>query len=232
MKIARQTIEHGAIEFDYSDFHDLKNNKQYDRFLAGLLKLSSGRIVCTDPMYRELPFPQTWSVKPGEYPVYLYIGLKDDFEGRVAYAECVFKDEEPLKWQFSLIPTELLDSFERKLNGMYPVENGLSSFSDFETFNSYRKQVDDFYAKSPNGNYYNEVLEPLFKKNASIPESSRGEDWVNYELANEKGNIIMFGTGLGDGLYARYIGYDKDNNPVKMITSFVRESEKTDFPEK
>src|ERR1044072_6740365 len=59
-----QKIEGGTIEFNYSDFRDLKSNKHYDRFFAGNLILTTGQVVCTDPMYRELGLPQTWTVKP------------------------------------------------------------------------------------------------------------------------------------------------------------------------
>ena len=125
-KAVRQNIFGEETTFEYSDFQDLKNNKQYDRFLTGQLHLQTGQVVCTDPMYRELGLPQSWTVQKGDYPVYIYIGLTDDFEGRVAYAELVIKDETPTYWELSLIPENLLtDSFENKMNGMYPVENGL-----------------------------------------------------------------------------------------------------------
>ena len=129
----------------------------------------------------------------------------------------------------SLISENLLsDSFERKMNGMYPVENGLSSFSDYETFKLYNEEIESFYLANKNGNFYNEVLEPHFKKNATVPKSSRGEDWVNYKPTQTNGNIIMFGSGLGDGLYARYVGYDKNSNVVKLVTDFIRVSQDSD----
>lgn len=114
-KKVKQTIFNEVTEFDYSDFENLITNKSYDRFFVGNLILPSGKVVCTDPLYRELGLPQSWTVKPGEYPVYLYIGLDDDFEGRVAYAELIFNDEVPVSWELSLISEKLLvDDFEKK----------------------------------------------------------------------------------------------------------------------
>jgi hypothetical protein len=224
-----QRIEDEIITFNYSDFNDLKNNKLYDRFFAGNLTLTTGQIVCTDPMYRELGLPQAWAAKPGNYPVYLYIGLDDEFDGRVAYAELLFKDEVPAEWKLSLIPEHLLaDSFERKMNGMYPVENGLSSFSDYETFKIYNQEIGNFYSANKNGNFYTEILEPLFKKNAHIPKSSRGQDWIDYKPKQANANIIMFGSGWGDGLYPRYVGYDKNGNIVKLVTDFIQVGENSD----
>jgi len=217
-----QTIHEEQTAFDYSDFNDLKHNKSYDRFFAGQLNLPTGQVVCTDPMYRELAFSQTWTIPKGHYPVYLYIGLDSDFAGRIAYAELVVKDEVPEFWEMSLIPEQLLDTFERKMNGVYPVENGLSCFADLATFKIYEQEIKDFYNQHKNGNYYNDILDKYFKANEGIPKSSRGEDWINYKPAKTEGNIIMFGSGYGDGLYPRYVGLDKNRNVVKFVTDFIQ----------
>lgn len=210
-------------EFSYADFADLKNNSAYDRFLAGHLQLPTGQVVCTDPMHRQAALPQTWRVTPGSYPVYLYIALAGDFARRVAYAELVLQDAVPDYWELSLIPEELLASdFERMMNGMYPVENGLGCFTDYATFQLYNQEIHDFYAAHEQGNYYRQVLEPHFRKNSRIPASSRGQDWVNYTPAHASTNIIMFGSGYGDGIYPRYVGFTKDGQVVKLLTDFIQ----------
>ena len=228
-KNATQTIFDEVTKVDYSGFNDLKHNKSYDRFLAGRINLPTGQVVCTDPMYRELAWPQSWTTSKGQYPVYLYFGLEPNFAGRVAYAELVFKDEIPEYWEMSLISEKLLaDSFERKMNGMYPVENGLSCFADFETFRIYEQEIKEFYQLHKSGNYYNDVLEEHFKENSNIPPSSRGEDWICYKPAKANGNIVMFSSGYGDGLYPRYVGYDKNGNVVKLVTDFIQLKDATD----
>lgn len=221
-KNVNQTIFGEEVIFNYSDFEDLKSNKHYDKFEIDNLVLPTGKVVCADPLFRELGLPQTWTVKPGKYPVSIYIGLDNDFEGRVAYAEIIFSFNKVKEWKMSLISEEFLeDDFEKKMNGMYPVEAGLSSFSDYSTWKKYCKNIDEFYKENPDGNFYNDKLEKLFKKNVKIPKSSRGEDWLSYKI-NDVDNIIMFGSGWGDGLYPRYIGYDKNNIPVKLITDFIQ----------
>lgn len=228
-KKVKQKIFGEETEFDYSDFYDLKNNKSYDRFSAGNLKLPTGQVVCTDPMYGELGLPQSWTAKPGDYPVYLYIGLENSFNGRVAYAELNIKDEIPAYWELSLISEKLLaDDFEKKINGMYPVENGLGSFSDYETWKLYSQEITDYYKLKKDGNYYNDVLDSHFEANANIPASSRGKDWTNYKPTTTNGNIIMFGSGWGDGLYSRYVGYDKKGQVIKLVTDFIKLNEGTD----
>ena len=67
----------------------------------------------------ELGLPQSWIINKGNYPIYLYFGLEEDYKGRIAYSELVIKDEIPAYWEFSLIKENLLaDEFERKINGL------------------------------------------------------------------------------------------------------------------
>lgn len=222
-KKVRQTVFNEVTEFSYSDFENLKSNNSYDRFFAGNLKLPSGQVVCADPMYRELGLPQSWTVAPGDYAVYLYIGLDSHFGGRIAYAELNIKDEIPACWELSLISETLLaGDFEKKMNGMFPVENGLGSFSDYVTWNLYNQEIEDFYSNNRDGNYYNDVLERHFKANATIPVSSRGEDWINYTPIRSNANIIMFGSGWGDGIYPRYVGFDESRQVAKLIIDFIQ----------
>lgn len=200
----------------------LPTNPLYDRFFAGNLSVPTGQIVCSDPLYRELCYPQSWRIHPGDYPAFLYIGLNGDFWGRIAYAEIVIQEEIPVSWELSLISEDFLSgNAERKANGRYPVENGLSSFSDYETFKIYTNEIDTFYKQNLTGNYYLDILEGHFKKNAQVPMSSRGEDWINYTPQHCNSNIIMFGSGLGDGFYSRYVGYNKSRQAVRFITDFV-----------
>lgn len=221
-KKVKQNIFNEETEFNYSDFEDLKNNKYYELFFAGNLKITSGKIICTDPIYREVGFPQKWEVTPGEYPVNLYIGLEEDFLGRIAYAEINFKDEIPAYWELSLIDESFLDEFEKKMNGMYPVENGLGCFADFETYKIYDKEFNDYLNLNKKGNYYLDILEQHFKENANNPKSSHGEDWINYKPTKSIANIIMFRSGYGDGLYPKYVGFDKNGKVVKLITDFIQ----------
>ncbi|MBS1611841.1 MAG: DUF4241 domain-containing protein [Bacteroidetes bacterium] len=220
--IVSQIINGETSTFSYADFHDLKNNKSYDRFLTGNLKLATGKVICVDPLVSHLALAQNWKVPTGSYPVYIYIATSGDFDGRVAYAELSINDEIPEYWEYSLIDEAKLNKAEKSLNGMYPVDAGLSCFADHDAFQCYKQHIDTFYKKNPSGNYYNDVLEKYFNENAHIPPSSRGEDWINYTPESCSGNIIMFGTGWGDGFYARYVGFDKNGNVVKLITDFIQ----------
>ena len=62
----------------------------------------------------------------------------------------------------------MTDSFEKKMNGMYPVENGLSCFADLETYQLYNKEVSTYNKADTSNNYYTDKLEKLFKENKTL----------------------------------------------------------------
>lgn len=46
--------------------------------------------------------------------------------------------------------------------------------------------------------------------------------WANLEMDTEtNANVIMFSSGLGDGCYASYFGFDEEHNPMMLVTDFV-----------
>lgn len=45
--------------------------------------------------------------------------------------------------------------------------------------------------------------------------------WVNLEMDPEtNANLIAFSSGLGDGCYASYFGFDEKHNPMILVTDF------------
>jgi hypothetical protein len=106
------------------------------------------------------------------------------------------------------------------MDGVYPVENGLGCFADYETYKVYNQEFKDYLYTNKTGNYYYDILKPHFKENANNPKISRVEDWINYKPTKSNANIIMFGSGYG--LYPRYVGFDKNGKVVKLITDLSK----------
>ena len=46
-------------------------------------------------------------------------------------------------------------------------------------------------------------------------------DWVDFRMDQAtQANIILFSSGLGDGYYPSYFGYDRDGSVVCLATDF------------
>ena len=44
--------------------------------------------------------------------------------------------------------------------------------------------------------------------------------WANFTLEESKGNLITFTSGLGDGVYPSYFGFDSHGTLVSLVTDF------------
>lgn len=215
-----QIVNGEKVEIDYSDFRDLRNNRNYDEFKIGQIKIISGQIVITDPFLLYNPRPLNKRVEIGYYEVYLYF-IKCIMGYRVAYAMIEFEIQSPSTWECALTNENLLEDFEKTTNGLFPVDAGLLSISDHESFKKYDSFFDKFVTEKPEGNLYDDLFAFEFAKNGNNPTGSyEGGDWINYSIDNVH-NIVMFSSGLGDGLYPAYWGIDKSGKPLKLLIDLL-----------
>ena len=62
-------------------------------------------------------------------------------------------------------------------------------------------------------NYFRQLIDQMDR--TYVPTWS----WANVEVGDRR-NVVMFSTGLGDGIYSSYFGYDERGNPVCLVTDF------------
>ncbi len=189
----------------------------------GNLKIPSGRIVVCDPLvYSDTP-PLSRTVKPGEYPIKIYIAKTKSSGNRYAIAKLEFSEEKAEKWVMALRDiddiTELTD--DNDYFG-FPVDAGLGGFYDYESGIEYQKFEKDFMNQNPDGNIYDDFFAAEFKKNAVDQDDPNDiGDWINFQLPNSELNITMFHSGYGDGLYPAYWGINKNGKIVSLVIDFL-----------
>ncbi len=170
----------------------------------GRIKLVSGKIVACDPTLMEeygLPFTQIFPV--GEFPVQLSIA-KLDKEETIAFARIVFSDKPVLKWEYAFIKDQSLIPITDKDHKGYVVDAGVGSFMDAETV----KKID----RSKSTHLGNELYTEMDKHYHF--------DWRYVVRKYADHDIAVFSTGLGDGNYTTYIGFDADGQPCRLLTDF------------
>ncbi|RYG42640.1 MAG: DUF4241 domain-containing protein [Chitinophagaceae bacterium] len=170
----------------------------------GKLKVPSGRIISCDPMHiDEYGIPFTENFPKGEYPVQLSIAKMDN-EEKVAFARITFKDAPVVTWKLALLPGQSPLPVDGEDYHGYSVDAGTAIFIDEEA-----KKAFDFKAGE-------NMDADLFKAmNKHYRQSWRH---TMYDFANY--NLAAFNTGLGDGTFATYIGYDAAGSPVRLTTDF------------
>jgi Protein of unknown function (DUF4241) len=185
-------------------------------FDVGDLILTSGKLIAADALIRMAEVPFDLKLKPGRYPVILsianYIRRKDE---RVAYAMLSVSKKTPIRWEKATYIHEEGDSIypnEYEFYG-YSVDSGTGSFMDAE--------VEQILLDT-------ELIEPeedtwWWRLGDLLDLQSRSTwSWADTCIDEKSGaNIIAFSSGLGDGTYPTYFGYDEKNEVSKIVTDFL-----------
>ena len=187
-----------------------------ETYEVGKINLPSGRIVACDPLITNDMKEFKIGFPPGEYPVLLH---KEKDSNCVAYVEIVFKNHEVEDWVMATTDGQHFDDLKEDEIFGYPVESGMGCFMDVETqecLNHLEKRL--FHRKGADfmGIYEEFFHEHFFDENGAI------DQYAFLKPDEDKpGTIFAFETGYGEGFYASYIGFGKENQPVKIVTEFI-----------
>lgn len=195
---------------------DFVESPLLESFEVGNIYLPSGKLVACDPVITNDMQPFSTVFPKGDFAVLLH---KERESNCVAYAEIVFSSSEISEWQLATTEGQLVkDLAEGEVFG-YPVESGMGCFMDADTQNVLNELEQKLYhSKGVDfmGIYEEFFHEHFFDENGAIDQYAflKPSD-------NHPGTIFAFETGYGEGFYASYIAYDKNREPVKIVTEFI-----------
>jgi len=181
---------------------------QIEKIEAGKLKLTTGKIVATDPILMYDDESYSVSVKPGTYPVNIYTGKTEKRKNQNVLAELKFNDNIPVKWELALYKGENSNQFGHDEFMGYEVENGLGCFMDQRVM-----EMLDVMDDEELENYEKNVKTKVRQSDISCADI----------LIDEKTNlnIIVFASGWNEGVFPTYYGFDKQNNLARLVTDFM-----------
>jgi len=187
-----------------------------ESFEVGKLYLSSGKLVACDPLITNDMLPFTTEFPKGNFSVLLH---KERESNCVAYAEVVFSNSEITDWKMAVTEgQDIKDLAEEEVFG-YPVESGMGCLMDVDTQQSLNELEKRLYHSK--GADFMGIYEEFFH-DYFFDEKGAIDQYAFLKPADEHpGTIFAFETGYGEGFYASYIAYDKDQKPVKIITEFI-----------
>ena len=172
----------------------------------GKIKIVSGRIIACDPLHTDEYGIAFTSVFPtGEFPVQLSIAQTSE-ENLVAFARINFSGEPVEKWELALLEGQKpIPVGDEEIHG-YGIDGGIGIFIDEEA----KKALDK-------GKLIDDALyEPLNKE----MDKNYRNTW-RYSMYNfGPHNLASFTTGIGDGRYATYIGYDAKGKVCRLLSDF------------
>nr|WP_315026788.1 DUF4241 domain-containing protein [uncultured Chryseobacterium sp.] len=195
---------------------DFVESPLLESFEVGKIYLSSGRLVACDPLITNDMLPFSTKFPKGDFSVILH---KERESNCVAYAEIIFKAAEVTEWKLATTKGQNIKELAEGEVFGYPVESGMGCLMDVDTQNSLNALEQKLY-ENKGGDFmgiYEEFFhEYFFDENGAI------DQYAFLKPSEEHpGTILAFETGYGEGFYASYIAYDKDQAPVKIITEFI-----------
>ena len=195
---------------------DFVENPLIESFEAGNLILTSGKLVASDPLITsEMPaFTTTFPI--GEFPVLVHKEIESNC---IAYAEIVFSVAEITTWELATSEGQHLTELEEGEIYGFPVESGMGCVMDFETQENLNLLEQHLFKRK--GDDFTGIYEEFFHEHFFQEEGAVNQYAFLKPNEEKPGNLFAFETGYGEGFYASYIGFDKNNVPVKVVSEFV-----------
>jgi hypothetical protein len=218
----KQTERLSHVDYNKIFENDVVDGIAVELFEIGKLNIPTGKIVVCDPLVLPNTPPFTKTVRPGKYPVKIYIAKTKQWGDRYAVAKLEFSSKKADKWVLATQGGQDISKLKHEDDFFgFPVDAGLAGFFDYNAGIDYNNFVKNLIVKNPGGDIYDDFLAAEFKKNAKEPNNpDDAGDWVNFKIPNTNNNMMMFRSGYGDGTYPVYWGMTKDNEVVSLVIDF------------
>lgn len=205
----------------------VKTNTRY--FLTvGEINCPTGRIVVSDPLAylvaeRFSPVLEN-QVLIGKYPVEVSICRSDLIGIRMCTVKMKIKPSVAIRYELAKSTQEsaVAKGKDGIING-FPVDAGMVCICDEKVAKEYQSFINEWYKQNPDGNHYDDYFSHFFKQSAlALPQYQREEgDFIEWANPYTKNRMVMVASGLGDGFYQSYWGYDKHSEICELIIPMV-----------
>lgn len=212
------------------DLNEYFESEDFATLELGKLSVPSGRLIAADPLCN-LEFgdvaPFLLRAPKGRHPVTLSVFAEEGYAVRYLAAKLAFNQARPVRFQLAMKPGEFAESLGPQEIFGFPVGAGLACFCDEEIQKSYASFCAGWKKSHRDGNLYGDYFAEHFVKSAEqSPQYQQEEgDWLNWTLPDGSGNVIMFNSGFGDGVYPAYWGYDERHQICCLILQFISPAE-------
>lgn len=186
------------------------HNKGYKEYVEcrriSDIDLPTGSIVVADPICMDGYEALNKKVKPGKYPVYLYLHYINQ-EAWVAFAEIRFAEQVPYAFKEAYTFTNKKVKIKKNEEVGYITSNHLMSFMD-EKLANYLMGLNE-KAKSYIWDQWDNIL-----------EMNQTSQYTTLNSVMDDGNVVAFSSGYKDGIYGAYWGVDMMGKACSLIIDF------------
>ncbi len=191
----------------------------------GTADIPSGRVVVADPLAymagsRVIAPVLEKEIPKGSYPVEISLFRSDLTGVRICTARLKIKPAAAVRYEIAkpLTGTEVA----KDLTG-YPVDAGVMCFCDSEAAKGYSQFIDEWHRENPDKNHYYHYFAALFAQSAEkLPQYQREDgDFIEWAIPKTGVRLVMMSSGLGDGFYQCFWGYDESGEICELISPMI-----------
>ena len=164
-----------------------------DDLALGELLLPSGRVIVGEYLFDAEPL--TFQVEPGPYPAHATLARYEDQDfDSVAFATLVLSEAETVRWEEATA---------------IAVDGGTATITSPEG----KAEMDRIFEDDQLGSM--QLDENIFY--SIVAHDGLGTEWP----LSPEANLVRVTSGVGDGGYPVYVGYDADGNPTRVVVDFL-----------
>ena len=194
----------------------------------GEVGFPTGEVVVADPLCY-LPNPEfshalNHAVAPGSYQVILSVNYFETIGVRVVAAKLSLTDTRAVRYEVAMPKGTAIEQLNEPgiLTG-FGVDAGLACFCDKKTAEEYAEFISQWHRDNPGKNHYDDYFDALFAESYAIqPDVQReGGDFIVWAIPHTGNKIAMVSSGLGDGFYQSFWGFDADSRICELVIPFI-----------
>lgn len=193
----------------------------------GQVDFPTGRVVLADPLaYLGNTKYQTVLEKcipEGNYDVELSMMHSHLVGIKVAAARLKITSEHSVRYELAMPKGFTRMDFNKPgVFSFFGVDTGLACFADESLAEKYTEFLNLWQKENPNKNIYRDYFSLFFQESNRDPNlQTEYGNFLLWNLPTDNKRIAMFSSGMGDGIYSAYWGFDKNNEITELIVPFL-----------
>jgi len=202
-------------------------NAAIDVIRAGEADFPTGEVVLADPIaYLGTKYETVLEKKipTGSYPVELSV-LRSNLVGlRIAGARLLISDQPAVRYEIAMPKGHQREDLGKpRVFTFFGVDTGLACFADTKASEDSRLFFEQWQKKYPDKNKYTDYFASIFQKSyEDRPEvQNPGGSFCTWQLPETGRRTVLFSSGMGDGIYSGYWGFDAHGNIANLTVPFM-----------
>jgi len=196
-------------------------------YIVGEADFPTGEIVLADPLsYLGTKYATHLdrTIPSGSYPIELSI-LRSKIVGlRIVAARLIISSKKAVKYEIAMPKGYKQEDLGKpKVWTSFGVDTGLACCTDVKVEKAYSDFMQKWIKENPEKNVYSDYFQAYFQESYKSNPSIQNEEgnFLIWQVPPTDLHLIMFSSGMGDGIYSAYWGLDAAGEPVELVIPFM-----------